>query len=94
MRTEEQAACEQTILRIGAVGASLGAVVSVAGIGFGNLTILNGTWPSILSYFHGVPFILSEVAVASATPPGSAASVSLVAQLAHGGQRVSGEKNE
>jgi hypothetical protein len=28
------------------------------------LYVLNGTWPSVHSYFHGVPFILSGLAVA------------------------------
>ncbi len=28
------------------------------------LHVLNGTWPSVHSYFHGVPFILSGLAVA------------------------------
>lgn len=33
-------------------------------VGDGLLYVLNGTWPSVHSYFHGVPFILAGAAVA------------------------------
>jgi hypothetical protein len=56
MREEEQRTREQTFLRIGAVCAILGAVVSVAaGTGFGNLTNESGT-EAVLRYIASRPY--------------------------------------